>query len=338
MTSLLRSALNLFRPRTRRYEAAGGGRRFDRGISHGSFGAEALAASAAIRPRARHMAINNPYAVSGINAWTTALIGAGIVPSSQHPDLETRRVLGSRFRVWAETCDADGVTDFYGLQSSAARSLVIDGEAFIQIIESDSGPKLRLIPADQVASFSTGITGGPRVVGGIEFDSEGRRVAYHVFKAPPDGSMGIAEKVRVPASDMIHVFLPVGPGQVRGVSWLAPIMLRLGELDQLEDALLVGTKVAAMVAGFLTDLNGTGGLPFDGTQAGNILESGLEPGSLKVLPPGIDIRFSTPQQAASSIEFAQNSCGPLRRALECPNTCSRAIFARPTIRACGLRL
>lgn len=46
--------------------------------------------------------------------------------------------------------------------------------------------------------------------------------------------------------------------------------------DQLEDALLVGVKVAAMHTGFLTDMNGTWMLPYDGSQAGNILESGSE--------------------------------------------------------------
>ena len=42
--------------------------------------------------------------------------------------------------------------------------------------------------------------------------------------------------------------LEEGPGQVRGVSWLAPILLTVNEFDQLQDALLVGAKIAAIGA------------------------------------------------------------------------------------------
>jgi hypothetical protein len=40
----------------------------------------------------------------------------------------------------------------------------------------------------------------------------------------------------------------LAPGQVRGVSWLAPALLRLHELDQYEDATLVRAKVAVLEA------------------------------------------------------------------------------------------
>ncbi len=111
--------------------------------------------------------------------------------------------------------------------------------------------------------------------------------------------------MRVPAEDVVHLFAPLAAGQVRGLSWLAPVLLRLSELDQLEDALLVNAKVQAMLMGFLTDQNATGPNPFDGQPNGSVLESGLEPGTLKFLPQGWDMKFSTPQQALSAIEFAQ---------------------------------
>ena len=124
--------------------------------------------------------------------------------------------------------------------------------------------------------------------------------------------------VRIPAEDMLHLFVSHGPGQLRGISWLAPILLRLGELDQLEDALLVGVKVAAMHSGFLVDQNGTGSIPYDGQQSGNILEGGLEPGTLKVLPSGMDIRFNSPQQAQQSIEFVQHQLRAIAAGLGLP--------------------
>jgi lambda family phage portal protein len=105
---------------------------------------------------------------------------------------------------------------------------------------------------------------------------------------------------------MLHLFKPLGPGQVRGISWLAPVLIRAGELDQLDDALLVGAKVAAMFAGFLIDQNGSAtGFPFEGVTADSIMQTGLEPGTLKVLPAGFDIKFSGPQNAQQTVDFAK---------------------------------
>ena len=59
--------------------------------------------------------------------------------------------------------------------------------------------------------------------------------------------------------------------------------------------------------GFVVDVNGTGAMPFDGAQAGSALLSGLEPGTLKVLPSGFDVKFSTPQQSQAGMDLAKAS-------------------------------
>lgn len=298
----------LFLPsRKRGFDAAAGGTRWSSRHSFGPLGPAVLAAAGPVRSRARYQAANNGWAVSGVEALTTALIGSGIVPAPLHSDESARKLIGAAFTSWAATADADGLTDFYGIQASAARALVVDGEAFLHMPVGADGLKLRLIPAEMVdASYTVELGDGRRVIAGIEFDAAGTRVAYHVSEGlPTDLYATHSAPIRIPAQDIVHLFRPLGAGQVRGISWLAPILLRLGELDQLEDALLVGAKVAAMHAGFLTDLNGTSTNPYEGTQTGGIMDTGLEPGTLKVLPAGFDIKFSTPQQAQQTIEFAQ---------------------------------
>ncbi len=69
---------------------------------------------------------------------------------------------------------------------------------------------------------------------------------------------------RVSAEDVIHLFRLETPGQVRGISWFAPVLLRLADLDSWRDAQLVRQKIAAMLTAFVTTLDGTG-VPFDGT-------------------------------------------------------------------------
>ena len=73
-------------------------------------------------------------------------------------------------------------------------------------------------------------------------------------------------------------------------------MLTVNELDQLQDALLVGAKIAAMHAGFVTDNNNigeTGAYP----EADSLTDISLEPGAVRILPAGTDIKFNSPSSA-----------------------------------------
>lgn len=195
--------------------------------------------------------------------------------------------------------------------------MIVDGEAFLHMETRANG--LRLLPAEMVDEADTrDLPGGGYVVAGIEFNAAGQRVAYHVLKArPTEVFASTYGTIRIPADDMLHLMHPLGAGQVRGVSWLAPILLRLSELDQLEDALAVGVKTAAMFAGFLVDQNGTGE-PFDASDESGILTRGLEPGVLQRLPSGFGIRFSTPQQAQQTAEFVSHQIRAIAAGLGVP--------------------
>jgi lambda family phage portal protein len=292
----------------RRFDAASFGSRWSGTPHFGPIGPEVLTAAGPVRSRARYFYANNPWAASGIAALAVALVGAGIMPASKLQNADAKKQANTHFARWSRRADADGLTDFSGLQTAIATALAVDGESFVQIIPTTEGPKLRLIPAEMVdPAYTMELANGARIVAGVEFDATGRRVAYHVSPVrPTDTYSNYAQPVRVSADDMLHIFRPLGAGQVRGISWLAPVLLILGEFDQLSDAQLVGAKIAAMHAGFLVDTNGTAtGNPYDGTQKGSVLENGLEPGTLKYVPPGFDIKFSTPQQASQLVEFGK---------------------------------
>ena len=294
---------------TRRFDAAGGGRRWGSNPTFGAINAETLAAAGPMRSRARHQARNNGYAAAASNAWIANLIGTGIVPASLHPDQATRRRLAQAHRIWSNRADADGVTDRAGLEALAARSMVEAGECFIQLVTVDDVPgvplRLRLIDPDQVDLANTReLAGGGRIVAGIEFDARNVRVAYHVGQANAFGQSG--STVRVPAADMLHLYHQLAPGQVRGVPWLSPVLLTLYDLDETEDAMLMKQKVAALFAGFMmdpTEQSGPRGA-FPGTE-GYELPS-LEPGAVQALPPGYDMKFATPAEASEGVAFIKS--------------------------------
>ena len=304
----------------RRFDGAAGGRR---GWGLGTFGrinSEVAGAGASVRSRARYLANNNPWLSQAVANWAGALIGAGIVPTPKHTDAATRSEMATFWGHWSEEADADCRTDLAGLQTEVARGLVIDGEVVLQVIETENGPRLRLIPPELVdESMTRELGNGGVIVQGVEFDSDGQRAAYHVLPSRPhDQFATYAPPVRIPAGQILHVFKPLAAGQVRGVSWLAPVILPASEFDQLCDALLLGVKIAAMHAGFLVDQNGTAGEPYTGEEAGGILETGLEPGTLKRLPTGIDVKFNTPSQTQEVAAFLRLNLQQLAAGLGLP--------------------
>lgn len=288
---------------TRAIDAAGTGRRWQNAGTIYAWQKETAAANTTSRARARYLVGNDALASRSADVLTSAIVGTGIKPQTAAP------AVNAAFEGWTDRADADGRCDWYGLQALAVRSLIVDGEAFLRFeIGPDGALRLRLIDPAQVDSTLTrDLGGGARIIAGVEFDAAGNRAAFHLFPARPGDplAMNALSPIRVPASEIVHAFVPLGVGQVRGLSWFAPVLLQFHELHTLTDALLVAQRTAALFAGFIRDPEGAlAGV--DGTQSGSILESGLEPGALKVLPGNADITFNAPPKVDGSGEFLKS--------------------------------
>lgn len=281
---------------TRGYDAASW-KRTPREAQMGRTSSETIAAAAAVRRKARYYSANDAHATAAVSSLVTYAWGAGAVPA--HADAE------AFLNEFWDTCDADGRTDFGGLIALAIRAMVIDGESFVIFRQRADGLKLQLLPAEQVdESLTRELGGGAYIAAGVEFNAQGERVAYWIRPFVPTQQFETwTTPVRVDAADVLHLMRPEGIGQVRGVSWLAPIMLKLADLGLLSDALLKGFQVAAMHAGFLEDANGASALPFEGDKEGDALDVALEPGVVRRLPPGYKITFNNPEAARQSVEF-----------------------------------
>lgn len=184
------------------------------------------------------------------------------------------------------------------------RDLIVLGEGLAAFgMDTDGAPQLQRLHPEQLARDVTRqLADGGQVLAGVEFDAARRIRAYHIRPSAP-GEASLAglpfTPLRVPASDIIHLFRPLVPGQVRGLSWFAPSLLTAKELDRFLDAVLVRAKVAALHAGFITDPNGA--VPLDGEQSGSTFEATVEPGALIPLPPGNGIEFpDLPEQGDAS--------------------------------------
>ena len=203
-----------------------------------------------LRASAHDLGRNNPHAVKAISSLATGLIGSGIRPQANTGNKRLNRKVDALAKQFFREMDVDGVTkNFAGFQVLLARAFLEGGEAVLRRYVRPTSASLAvplqfgLLEGDFIDNqMNTSLSNGNRVVQGIEFDPKRRiRVAYHMFKEHPGdtymGSLeGAYERVPVPASDVRLVFEPQRPGQIRGVPWITPILMRAKLLDDYEEA------------------------------------------------------------------------------------------------------
>lgn len=304
---------------TRNFEGASQSRRLA-GWRTPSTGANAAASPSLtrLRDRARDLVRNNPWAARGVGVLEANVVGSGIRP-------EARVASGNpaaaelAMKLWTEhaettAIDADGRLDIYGLQCLVLRSVVESGEVLVRRRRrlATDGLKvplqLQVLEPDHLDTSRDimQIAGGGSIQGGIEFDSIGRRKAYWLYPEHPGerGTLrGLKDSAPVPASEILHVFRQDRPGQFRGVTWLAPAVVRLRDLDEFEDARLLQQKVAACFAGFIHDVDTSGLVDKDEDDRPPVEE--LEPGMLANLSAGKTITFAQPPTTEGYVDYVR---------------------------------
>jgi len=296
-TALRRAHARYLLGELRAYDAAKVGRRTEGWqATGGSANAEVGFGLARQRNRAREMVRNNEYALSAISGLTTAIVGTGI--TSAPADKAERRLWDAWFG--SRACDWDGVTNGYGLQRLAAWTWMESGECLVRRMyrkiegAGDVPLALRIYEPDHLDDEKTGVLAGGNVaILGIEFDRLGRRVAYWLYPEHPGepalmGVRGTLQSQRVPAGEILHVYDRTRPSQVRAVSKLATSLMRLRNLGDYEDALLMRKKIEACFGVLITTDS-------DSMVAGELakLQDGRDlkgekvyPGMVKYLRPG----------------------------------------------------
>lgn len=298
------------------YDGIGGGRRALAWLP-GNPGAIAalISTQTELRAKSRDLVRRNAWANAALESYVANAVGTGIKPQSMVKDAGLREQIQALWRDWCESADTSGLTDFYGLQGLACRAMLEGGEALVRLRyrrpEDGLSVALQLQvlePEHLPVTMNTTAENGNLIRAGIEFDRLGRRVAYHLYRShPEDGALapmsgnGGVETVRVDAAEILHLFRPLRPGQIRGEPWLARALVKLHELDQYDDAELVRKKTAAMFAGFITRLAPEDNLMGEGLSDPNgVALAGLEPGTLQILEPGEDVKFSQPADVGAS--------------------------------------
>ncbi|MCV6548568.1 MAG: phage portal protein [Cohaesibacter sp.] len=308
MIAAMRSRMGMMLMGSRAYAAEALQKRFSNWIApRTSANAEVRPSAERVRANARDAVRNNPIGERIVRLFEAYLIGRGIKPKARTSNKKLNKRVNDLFAKWAEVADFGGELNYYALQALVVRAMAESGAVLI-IKRWDASAsvlplRLQVLEIDHLDNSKDGpIAGGGRIDMGIEFDRSGRRTAYHIFEHHPGDAYifdGLKSQ-RFEAQDVIHLYRKDRPGQINGVSWLAPVLPTLKDLQEFFEAALVKSKIEACFAVFRERPEGSGRLkPGDKVQ-------GDDGPSISKLAPGLIID-GKPGEKFTSVAPSSNS-------------------------------
>ena len=318
-----------------------------------------------MRQRARMLYMAAPIATSAIKTNRTNVVGVGLRLKSRI----NREVLGltpeqaeawqkqteREFALWAEkkrACDATGMNNFYGLQQLALISWLLSGDCigiFKQYKPDTLHPyalRVHLIESDRIATpvengtaaainYTTGKnpTTGNTIYDGVEVDSNGMVVAYHIRSTYPfelgapstKWARVLAYQKETGLPNVVHVMDSERPDQYRGVSYLAQVIEPLLQMRRYTESELMAAVIESFFTAFIKTEAPTDDMPFNQVQDDypgepkGPNEYSMGPGQVNMLEPGEDVVFGDPKRPAGGFDgFVTAISTQIGSALEIP--------------------
>ncbi len=311
-----------------------------------------------LRQRSRILYMTAPIANSLLKNNRTNVVGQGLKLKSrvdfeflgwdQDKADKWEKQVEREFALWSYSTFSDikGLDNFYELQQIAMLSWLMNGDTFA-IIKNGTPTKnmpydmrIQLIEADRVSNpnnrnsynMEIKLDNGNKILNGVEVNSIGEVVAYHICNAYPSDS-GKKEWIRVEVygketgnKNIIHILEGERAEQYRGVPYLAPVIESLKQITRYTDA----EVTAAVINGYFSVViemekgetydDGYGGDDDDDETNPQNNDFKLGSGTYNRLNPGEKLTTVDPNRPNVNFEtFVKAVCKQIGGALEIPH-------------------
>jgi lambda family phage portal protein len=271
-----------------------------------SIDAEIRSSLPRLRDRSRQLVRDNDYVISAQRTVVNNVVGQGIGCQSQvrkkrggKLDEAINTTIENAWYEWQrkENCHTAGKLCFSDIERLIMKSLFESGEILIRFIPVAMGDSkiplaLETIEADLLDDGYNSVASNGNVIRmGVEMNPWGRPVAYYFFTKHPgdDPTLGnpatSSSRVRVPADDVLHLFITNRANQTRGVPWLHTAIMRLHHMAGYEESEVIAARATASLMGFIESPEGEASIK-DGTDETGQSVSEFQPGTFKALAPG----------------------------------------------------
>lgn len=212
-------------------------------------------------------------------------------------------------------CDITGRLSRNALDRLIVKTLATDGEVLLRKYRGPQygkyGYQYQLIDIDRLdETKNESFSNGGAIHMGIEIDGMSRPMAYHILKRKPSQwhSAFTREYDRVPAEEIVHLFVPDFAEQVRGVPWMYAALLNLVHIGAFEEAAVIAARVGASQMGIIQSPDGDPPNFGDGEDAKGNVQIEAEPGNFPVLPKGWELAAWNPKYPDAAIEPFLKAC------------------------------
>lgn len=318
-----------------------------------------------LRQRSRMLYMAAPVATSAIKTNRTNVVGVGLRLKSRidrevlglTPEQaeEWQKTTEREFNLWTKdkrACDATGMNNFYGLQQLALVSWLLSGDC-IGLIKQYPVTRLlpyslrvHLIESDRIATpggygsggsvtYTTGRNpdNGNTIYDGVEVDSNGMVVAYHIRSNYPfelgapttTWARVLAYQEHTGLPNVLHIIDTERPDQYRGVSYLAQVIEPLLQIRRYTESELMAAVVESFYTAFIKTEAPTDENPFNQTdpdvpgEPKGPNDYSMGPGQVNVMAPGESVEFANPTHPNGSFDkFVAAISAQVGAALEVP--------------------
>lgn len=224
--------------------------------------------------RGRDLLRNDGYAHGATSVWQDSIVGGSFRLNSA-PDYkmlgldevwaeEFQQYVEQKFSLWAESHrnwpDAARMLSFTGLVRLAVSSYVATGEILATAEWAAKGSRpyrtmIQLVDPDRLSN-PEGLADSKSMRRGVERNSRGEAIAYHIRKAHPsdwaDMDRFFHRRVRTftpwGRRQVLHVFEPMRIDQSRGVSAMVSVLKQMKMTSKYQDVVLQNAVVNATYA------------------------------------------------------------------------------------------
>lgn len=278
----------------------------------------------ALRRRSRDLSKNEPLAQKYLEMVTTNVVGsngftlqARVSESIKKADgsYETKQddlanvAIEAGWLDWsrAENCDIAGRLSFADMTRAIIRGVARDGEALVRIRENANNKYGFALQYLDIERLDTTLNREPdtsnnQIIMGVEIDADGRAVAYWLQPSPIGRDPTGKKHARIPANEIIHLYITDDPEQMRGIPWMHASMIRIHHLKGFQEAAIIAARVGASKMGFFTSKDGAVAPLQDGEDAAGVPFTEAEPGQFGMLPEGYGFESFNPDYPHANYE------------------------------------
>lgn len=297
--------------------AGGGVNRLTASLANwsGSVNADLDGSLVIMRARGRQLASSNEYGRRFLTLCATNIVGrtgpklqVRAYKDQRDPnkpttlDKSANDAIEIHYDKWGKRADITGKSNLAHLYRMAIKAAARDGEALVRKVRRRDlpyGMAVQLLDADRLDESINQTIGNITIRQGVEIDETGRPLAYYIKTTHPGDRYGTSNKTveRVPAADIIHLYLPERPEQLRGYTWFHAVLLRAAQLHGFNEAAVTAARIGASKIAALEraeeapDLTAT---MADG-QVGPAMQMNIEAGEMFELPPGYKLSSWNPE-------------------------------------------